>query len=293
MTIESKDLPSLYRTADSISNASQTEYFRISLAYLFCLFSGSILAYTTAFYPDSKWLAIASTIAFLASLGLNLLLYFQRPEASWYSARAVAESVKTRSWRWMMRADPYIDRESISIARKEFIQDLKAILDQNKQMANRIAGEDCSGDAITDAMEKVRKSTFSERLSIYKDQRVQNQLNWYQSKTIWNRKKAKLWFGVSVSLNSTAVVLLLVKIAESNLTLPIEIIAFLAGSALTWTQMKKFRELATSYGLTAHEITLIKGEAVNIMDEDQFSEFVLNSENAFSREHTQWVARKE
>ena len=86
---------------------------------------------------------------------------------------------------------------------------------------------------------------------------------------------------------------MLVKISNPSLMLPIEVIAFLAGAALTWTQMKKFRELATTYGLTAHEITLVKGEAVNIADDLHFSEYVLNSENAFSREHTQWVARKE
>jgi ABC-type multidrug transport system fused ATPase/permease subunit len=293
VTISSEDLPGLYRTADSISEASQKEYFRLALGYLAFLFFGSILAFLTAFWPASKSIAIASAVSFLGSLLLILFIYFQRPETAWYSARAVAESVKTRAWRWMMRAEPYTEREKIEQARIELISDMRTILDQNREMANRIGGEHCTGEAITRLMETIRAMKFSERFEVYKSARIDDQLDWYQRKTLWNRRRSKQWLSVSIGLNACAIILLLIKIAEPAHIVPVEIVAFLAGAALTWTQMKKFRELATSYGLTAHEITLIKGEAANVSDELQFSEFVLNSENAFSREHTQWVARKE
>ena len=175
----------------------------------------------------------------------------------------------------MMRAEPYTERERIEQARIELINDMKAILDQNREMANRIGGEHCNGDAITERMEEVRAMDFSERLVLYKQARISNQLEWYQQKTLWNRRKSKQWLSVSIGLNVCAIILLLFKITEPDHILPIEIIAFLAGAALTWTQMKKFRELATSYGLTAHEITLVKAEAANVNSESQFSEFVL------------------
>lgn len=293
ISISSQDLPGLYRTADSISETSQKEYFYLALGYMAFLFFGSILAFLTTFWPTSKPIAIASAVSFLGSLSLILFIYFQRPETAWYSARAVAESVKTRAWRWMMRAEPYTEREKIEQARIELINDMKAILDQNREMANRIGGEHCDGDAITEKMEEVRAMDFSERFELYKQARINDQLEWYQQKTLWNRRRSKQWLSVSIGLNVCAIILLLVKIAEPDHILPIEIVAFLAGAALTWTQMKKFRELATSYGLAAHEITLVKAESANVSSEGQFSEFVLNSENAFSREHTQWVARKE
>jgi hypothetical protein len=292
-SLDEESLPSLYRTADSISASSQKEHFYFAIGYLGLLFLGSILAYVTAFWPNSKLIAIAAALSFLGSLALSLVAFFQRPESAWYSARAVAESVKTRAWRWMMRAEPYTDRESIEQARKEFISDLKAILDQNREMANRIDGTHCCGDAITNEMERIRGMGFLERFEVYKSARIQNQLSWYQRKTVFNRRRVKQWLSVSVGLNVVAIFLLLYKISDPTLFLPIEVVAFLAGSTLTWTQMKKYRELATSYGLTAHEITLVKGETANISEERHFSEFVLNSENAFSREHTQWVARKE
>lgn len=291
--LEPSELPSLYRTSDSISSRSQNEYFNLAVGYIGLLLLGSILAYLTSFWPNSRWIAIGAALSFFGSLVLTLVSFLQRPEAAWYSARAVAESVKTRTWRWMMRAEPYTDRESIEQARKEFISDLKSILDQNRQMAIRIDGEHCCGDAITEKMEQIRRMSFLERFGVYKVARIEDQLRWYQTKTLWNRRRARQWLSVSVCLNVVAIFLLLLKVSDPTLVMPIEVIAFLAGSALTWTQMKKFRELATSYGLTAHEITLVKGEAANISDEKHFSEFVLNSENAFSREHTQWVARKE
>ena len=69
-------------------------------------------------------------------------------------------------------------------------------------------------------------------------------------------------------------------------------VATATGAVLTWLQAKKHNELNSSYALAAHEIVLIKGEAESVQSEREISEFVINSENAFSREHTQWTARK-
>ena len=41
-------------------------------------------------------------------------------------------------------------------------------------------------------------------------------------------------------------------------------------------------------GLTSHEIVLIRGEAVDIVTDEHLSDYVVSTESAFSREHTQW-----
>jgi len=74
---------------------------------------------------------------------------------------------------------------------------------------------------------------------------------------------------------------------------PVELFAVAAASALTWIHLKRFRELSAAYALTAHEITALRGGAELVVDEASLADFVKDSENAFSREHTQWVARKE
>ncbi|HCB7267327.1 TPA: SLATT domain-containing protein, partial [Escherichia coli] len=40
-----------------------------------------------------------------ASTGLLLYMAVQKPEKEWYGCRALAESIKTSTWRYMMRAE--------------------------------------------------------------------------------------------------------------------------------------------------------------------------------------------
>ncbi|MBC8739408.1 SLATT domain-containing protein [Paraburkholderia sp. UCT31] len=66
-----------------------------------------------------------------------------------------------------------------------------------------------------------------------------------------------------------------------------------AASVMAWIQTKRFQELAASYTLTAHEIGLLRIALPTPPAEDKFSVYVGDAENAFSREHTQWQARRD
>lgn len=147
-------------------------------------------------------------------------------------------------------------------------------------------------EPITEKMMQVRRLSLDERLEVYRKERIINQALWYTKKAKYNKGKSRIWFWVTVILHSIAIILLLYNIKEPELRLPIEIIAVAASSVLTWLQSKKHNELSTSYSLTAHEIMLIKAETNRITTESELSEYIMNCENAFSREHTQWVARK-
>jgi hypothetical protein len=86
----------------------------------------------------------------------------------------------------------------------------------------------------------------------------------------------------------------LVQIASPDiLYLPIEVLIVIASSILTWMQAKRYQELTTSYNLTAHEITIIRQNIDFCLSDQQLSDFIKDAENAFSREHTQFVARKD
>ena len=219
-------------------------------------------------------------------------LRVSKPDDIWYNGRAVAESVKTRAWRWMMRAEPYIDCENVEIMRKLFVNDLKVILEQNKSLIGKLGLEASIDDPITEVMIQVRKLPLQERFDFYKNERIKDQANWYAKKSIFNKKKSSYWFWLTVSLHAFAIILLLINISQIKLKLPIEVIAVAASSVLTWLQAKKHNELSSSYSLTAHEIALIKSESTDIKNENDLSEYIINCENAFSREHTQWYARK-
>ncbi len=52
-------------------------------------------------------------------------------------------------------------------------------------------------------------------------------------------------------------------------------------------------KLASAYSLTAHEIGIIESRLATDASENEWSGLVNEAELAFSREHTQWVARQD
>jgi len=284
-----KDLPGLYRAADKASLNAQTTYYLCLMSYLLLL----VLAASVSFwFSDSVIWAMISTGLFLLTLGILVFLRIIRPDDTWYNGRAVAESVKTRSWRWMMRAEPYDDCENLTAIAKEFIKDQKDILKQNESLAGKLPTEEYMKEPITEAMKAVRAMTVAERLNVYRSDRIQNQADWYSVKAAFNKKRSLQWFCVAIGLHGMAILMLLCKINKPLLSLPVTVIATTASAVLTWFQTKKHNELGSSYSLAAHEINLIKGEALSINSENELSAFVVNTESAFSREHTQWVSQK-
>lgn len=289
MKMEESDFPALYNSSDSASLQAQKQYFVALKYYLFLLILAAFISYT---WPTHVYGAISSAALFLITLGILVWLKLQKPEDTWYNGRAVAESVKTRTWRWIMKSEPYDEDVPDEQAQKEFLNDLKAILDQNRSLSHVLEWTPDLGEAISEKMKSIRDLPWSQRLETYLRDRVVNQSVWYSKKSLWNKRVAKRWFIVSVVLHSTAVLLLLYRIKDPDSSLPIGVIATAAGAVLTWVQAKKHNELNSSYALAAHEIVLIKGESVSVKSEQQLSEFVINSEAAFSREHTQWTSRK-
>jgi len=287
--LTSETLPGLYQSADQASLEAQTIYFRCLGAYLVLLVAAALVSFL---WPSNYLGALFSAGLFLITLGILIFLKMSRPDDIWYNGRAVAESVKTRSWRWAMRAKPYEDTENFEIVSKQFINDLKSILSQNKSLSKALKSETGINEPISESMKTIRNLPLNERLEIYKKQRISNQANWYSAKSQINKRRARQWFVVSVLLHVIAIAMLLYRINDPTFSLPVEVIATSAGAVLTWLQAKKHNELNSSYALTAHEIVLIKGEALSVKSESDLSEFVISSETAFSREHTQWASRK-
>jgi len=65
-----------------------------------------------------------------------------------------------------------------------------------------------------------------------------------------------------------------------------------ASALVAWLQVRQHEELAQSYAAAALELGFIEEEASRIPDEQAFSAFVAEAENAIAREHAMWVARR-
>ena len=170
---------------------------------------------------------------------------------------------------------------------------MKAIVDQNKDVA-QVLTTHLDALQITDAMTEMRSRPLEERKSIYAASRINDQLTWYAKKAAFNRRTSNGFFWALIVTNAVAVLCAILRIKFVDISFwPTDIFVAIAASLLSWMQAKRFSELAASYALAAHEIGLIREQSLLPRSDNEFSQFVGDAENAFSREHTQWVARKD
>jgi hypothetical protein len=282
------DYPALYRSANHLSLESQSSFFRALKFHLTLLVAAAALSIVTI----PHWsVATLQLIVLLGALSLSIFLFAKRPDRYWYAGRAVAESIKTVTWRYVSRAEPF-EADDYS-ARSDFQHTLQAIVNQNQDVAESLTLY-LAERQVTSAMESLRGSALLERRRTYEKHRIDDQLNWYANKAKFNRRRANGFFSALIFTNAAAVVCAALRISFAQISgWPTDILVAAAASILGWMQARRFSELAAAYALAAHEIGIIREQALQVTTDAEFSRFVGDAENAFSREHTQWVARKD
>jgi len=288
--MEKTDLPALYFTADSTSNAAQKSLLFYNKWSTFLLIVAVIASIEGT---KISWLPLISALCFFGSLSTYVYSKYQKFQELWYQSRALAESIKTASWRLVMSAEPFNARDEGQNL-EAFRKILTELLLENKGLGKNLSNFEPQHEEITDRMLEILHSTFDEKKEIYLKERIENQRLWYSNESGKNRKNSMkyLWFIVGVYI--AAIIFLLVRIANPETSfLPVDILAIVASGLIGWTDIKRYDELASAYGLTAHEIGIIKSRYQSVMSSQHLASFVKDAENAFSREHTQWAARRD
>ncbi|HAU1979728.1 TPA: DUF4231 domain-containing protein [Legionella pneumophila] len=286
--MQSSDYPSIYCSADELSLLSQKHFFLALTAHLALLIFAAILSLINISGP---LIAILQLITLLSVLFCSIYLFSFRPDRLWYAGRAVAESIKTITWRYVSRAEPFQGNDTD--ARAHFSKRLKAIVEQNAEIFRAVTTR-LDAPQITQVMETMRSQSLENRWNIYMQDRVSEQLAWYAKKANFNKGMSKKFFWALIFVNSIAVLCAIFRIIFSEQTFwPTDIFVATSASLLGWMQAKRFSELSASYALAAHEINFIKEQSIIPNNDQDFSLFVGDTENAFSREHTQWAARRD
>jgi hypothetical protein len=143
-------------------------------------------------------------------------------------------------------------------------------------------------------MRAVRAGTLEERKQAYLAGRICDQRVWYGNQARSNRLSEDRYFNVVLVSQLAALVatVALVRWPSSNVRLT-GFFASLASALIAWLQLKQHKELAQSYSVAELELGFIEEKARHIMTEQEFSDFVSDAENAISREHTLWIARRD
>lgn len=280
----SSDYPVLYTSASVLSGRAQKRFFMFLGTNLLLLVTSIS---STELVSDASISSLVLLLQLLVSISCAIALAFWKDQQVWYESRALAESIKTMAWRYMMRSDPYHTKGD---DKPLFIANLTKLLEDNRSLKF----EALTGEQITNKMSQVRASDWLHKMQFYLKDRIEDQLQWYKVKSENNSKKSKWWYLFVIFLHIIAICFLVFLIQGSLKQLwVVTIVLATASASMAWLQTKRFQELASSYALTMHDIQMLKALASTITNEQDFSKFVGDSENAFSREHTQWRARRD
>ena len=223
---------------------------------------------------------------------LTWVLRLRRDDKVWFDCRAIAESTKTATWRFMMKAAPFKDDRT---SYQTFIDLLRRIRKERPFSPHDLAQSlDTKAQSITDSMNIVRQKPFNERQNLYVVSRLRDQKTWYTDKAKFNSRKESCWFWNVLVLQILAVIFAIIRAASSSLPLnTVPLLMTCAAAAIAWIHVKRYSELTQSYSLAAQELGDQETIALNITEEADFLELVEQVEETISREHTMWCVRRD
>jgi hypothetical protein len=293
--INASDFPALFWISGRAAMRSQKTYLwlvRINLAaMILCAASTSV---SVAVRDIRVACAILGTCAIAIALIVTVLTKVLECDRVWFGARAVAESTKTIAWRYMANAAPY----SASLSPQEvddlFTREVGSIVHGRAWLSCAIGGVEAAGPQITNKMREVRAQSLDVRKQLYIEYRIKDQQRWYARESQRNRRATMVWWTVIGICQAIAIIagMLLVRWPDFNVNFA-SILSSLATVFLAWLQVKRHQELSHAYGMATHELSLIIEKAAYVKTDEDLSRFVMDSENAISREHTAWVARRD
>ena len=277
------DYPGLFQAADAASVQRQRSYRKVVLSRL--VLTVAAAAFGAVQLDGLNWLALGTAVAFVGVMALELGEATSRPDKSWYTTRALSESVKTLTWRYIAGAEPF--PSTSDSADCDFVERISAL--QQDMPDVPLPG---TTPTITDKMRAVRAAPLAERKQAYLTGRVIDQQNWYANKALHHQRQARI-------LRTLMLVLEVVGIVGALLTafagIPVDLAGFVAAgvSALAaWNSMRQNDATATDYVRASHELNLIRERLDRELDEQQWSDAVSEAETTISREHTMWHAHR-
>ncbi|MEH1165684.1 DUF4231 domain-containing protein [Micromonospora sp. CPCC 205539] len=293
MTLE-KGFPSLLADARGASRSGQDSYVRLTGAGLLVALIAAVGGATNVDLSiggrEFDAGGAVAGVAFLVGIGVTIFFLVTRPERTWYEGRAAAESIKTLCWQYSVGGGIF-GLSNGQGATQLLLLRLREVVEAMKTTELRAV---VSGSQVTEQMTLLRDQPLSVRRATYLHERLDGQIQWYSDRAISNRARVKRWFAAAISFQLAGALLGMIKafgIAEVDL---LGVAAAIAAGISAWVQTKDHQNLSESYALAAREIALVRTMGDRQVDEDElaWSRFVDDAEQAISREHTSWLARR-
>jgi hypothetical protein len=282
--------PTVYAAADVAANEGHVHYVRLVQAELILL----ILAAATSVYQfpavdEVRWQYAIQAVLLIGAFIAKLANRFRAYDEQWFESRAIAETIKSSSWRYMTGVEPF-DGDAAS-AEAAFANVLQETLQSSGAFHHRLYQALPDGEPITPFMRQQRDRPFSERKAFYQQGRLADQIRWYSAKADANDRYAARWFWASLGFEGLALIGAIASIATATDIDAVGLFATISAAATAWTQLGRHDELRKSYGLAAYELTFLRMAIHDGDDEAAFAHAVADAETAISREHKMWMEK--
>lgn len=289
-----KDFPNYFRAGDKASLLAQYTYTKfVRWDLLFMVFASFLSIYNYQSEDSKTVVYVISGLSLLIATILSLVIKNKKYEDVWYRGRALAESCKTLTWRYVTCSEYFEHNLEKAVVDKRFTDRIKEINNEFSDLVGILNAKHIALPIITDEMRRVRHLSIIERKQYYLKHRIDNQITWYSTKAESNKNKYENWFWAVIISQILAIISIgfLIKFPMSNFNL-VGLFSTFSASCFSWLQLKKYQENKEAYTTATSELNIIKQELGEASSETEFSKFVLDAENAMSREHTLWIAQK-
>lgn len=292
--MEMKELyyPTEYIKASKSSLKAQRLYKKVNLINLLILLIVTIMVSIDdhALEKIKDWHVITGGMFLLAG-GCLVYLFFSKPELKWYMGRAVAESIKAISWKFMMNSEPFNspDEKANQLLLLNTIKKITEKAGENGFSINVSAPHD---EWVTQRMIEVSKMNYLEKKALYSQSRLDDQITWYRKKALFNKGMAIFLAWLMIIFLTITALYIFYYAKVPHITNVPEVTIFLVTAMIAIMEMNKYRELKESYSYTYNELRYIRSRIGIINDDEGLNEFVNDAEMAISREHTMWLARR-
>ncbi len=283
-------LPGLFQEADQCSNSAQASYLcwvRVQTFSLLVAAAGGAATWV----PKGRSFDVAGIVtllAFLVAGGATFMIRDGKLERVWYSARALAESVKTMCWAFAVGGEPFGMSRQDSDVRADFLGRIRGLTAGLDDLPRAIAPAE--GAAITTAMADLRQAPWAHRRQAYLDGRLGDQQAWYAGKAKWNESRSRRWTAIVGLLVAVGVAGAIAKITMVSDFDWFGLFSTAAAGAAGWAKLKQHDTLVSAYSVAARELSIAAANAPSDEDEAAWAAYVQDAEEAISREHTMWLA---
>lgn len=195
------DFPGIQQAADKASDKSQSLYINLIRSNLVI---GVVAALITIFNFEKEqpklYIYIITLCLLIISLGLTVSIKYFKFEDLWYQGRAMAESVKTLTWRYITCSENYESNLPQHEVEKSFTDSLQLLQTKFPDLIKFMDFNILRQDAITSEMNKIRDLPWQKRLNKYVEFRIEDQVNWYSTKAKLNKVKKVSCYGLLYQL---------------------------------------------------------------------------------------------